>query len=94
MNIKIYEIGLDSYWTGGERDIDDISYGVEVNWTRDAIPSLNEGEYAIWVGNWEVVTTPPPLTPYDRTFDNIIRIATRLITTQKVIAKIAAKGQE
>jgi hypothetical protein len=93
--MNIYEIDINNYWTGNIKYIEYASDKVEANWTRTIVPTLNEGEYAMWVGTWVVVNVPPPLAVSgDYLFNHILYTTTRLIKTQSIIAKIAAKGQK
>lgn len=55
----IYEISSNNYWTGISKEIEDAT-GCDINWTRTAVPSLSEGEFAVFEsGNWLVTSTHP-----------------------------------
>jgi hypothetical protein len=55
--ITVYQIGSDRLWTGNAREIADDA-GLLGSWTRSPPPSLQEGEFARWIGGgaWEVVS--------------------------------------
>ncbi len=64
--ITIYQIGRSGIWTGATAEIEE-NDGAPPGWTRTAPPALGEGQYALWVGGWQVVDAlpaePAPLLP-------------------------------
>lgn len=66
--ITIYEIGAGGYWTDTSIEIADDA-GCPQGWTREALPELGEGEFAVFEAPaWIVVTEPfaPPAVPLDQ----------------------------
>lgn len=57
--MKAYQIGVNQYWTGATMEAEENS-GIPMGWTRSVPPPLQHGEYAIWVGKWDITETIPP----------------------------------
>jgi hypothetical protein len=96
--MNIYEIGTNNYWTGRVRVISN-DEGAPQRWTRTPIPTLLAGEYARWLGSWTVTTVIPVAIAqlFDDTTQareiSAIKVATRLIHTQRITARLVFKGQ-
>jgi hypothetical protein len=96
--MNIYEIGTNNYWTGRVRVISN-DEGAPQRWTRTPIPTLLTGEYALWVGSWTVTTVIPVVLA--QLFDDTtqvreiaaITVASRLVQTQRITARLVFKGQ-
>lgn len=65
MSLSIYQVGQDGYWTGSVREID-AEAGAPHGWTREPVPPLSEGEFAVWAGAyWTITVQPPGVVPLD-----------------------------
>tara|TARA_R110000851_G_scaffold79029_1_gene174139 strand:+ start:119 stop:412 length:294 start_codon:yes stop_codon:yes gene_type:complete len=96
--MNIYEIGDNNYWTGRVRVISNDA-AAPPRWTRTLMPTLLAGEYARWLGSW-TITTVAPVTIAQLFDDTIqareiaaIKVATRLVHTQRITARLVFKGQ-
>ena len=96
--MNIYEIGSNSYWTGRSNVIA-AGAPAPAGWTRSPMPTLLPGEYAQWLGIWTITTVMP--TAIAQLFDDTvqareiaaIRVASRLVQTQRITARLVFKGQ-
>ena len=98
--MNIYEIGYNGYWTGNTRVISD-NQGAPAGWTRSPVPTLADGQYALWSNTWVITTIAPNII--NQIFDDgtllyvdkmsIINAATRLIQTQRIIVQLVYRGQ-
>ena len=56
--MKIYEIGIDGYWTGLISEILDGSSSPS-GWTRTPVPKLKSNQFALWTGEWTITSQEP-----------------------------------
>lgn len=65
----ICQIDKFGYFTGQTADIDEME-GAPPSWIITAPPSLNDGQFAVWFGEW-VVTDVGPQSSYDAVSKNM-----------------------
>lgn len=96
--MNIYEIGINNYWTGAIRQIDDLT-GAPTGWTRTIVPELAVGHYAFWASEWQVITDPPNAIIYPevslidkQSMELLINETARLIQTQRIMVQMVSRG--